>query len=205
MSINSNGLINTLITGIAPGSDTEWVSRAHTLGEQIIQLYFDGHNRVRSNTHDNHLDSEHDVLLANLYIDRAMKHHNYHFSEGSQFHKLLKAFYFIIKEADSLYIIGSFAEQTDFHYGSRLNIAGKSSWYAEMFVDKWLELYKEYPIYKNIPLYFFDQKKNKWFSLKRDLTFYSIYFDEIPKPTGKYAAVGTRSLNNDGLFAIRSL
>lgn len=193
--------MNTLVTGITSGADAEWVLKAQSMGHDIKQYYYDGVKKIRSKSHDNHhhdIETEHDNLMAVFFIELVLKNLGYD-NVSVQFNNLLKNFYYILKDVDSLYLIGKFARDSqDFHFGSRLGISGKTAFYAEMFVDIQLEKH----VTGDIPLYFFEQNEGCWYGLTSELRFVP---RNPPSPSGVYAGVGTRNINENGKYAIVSL
>ena len=209
MSIISD---NILHTGTSIGSDTAFYERALSLNEHIRLYSFDGykHTRILDNTCNKStlitLNNE-ETHEETEFIKKAMIHLNrsrpiprprptnlYELS-------LLKRDYNIIKDVNSLYLVGSFKENLD-----RLDRLGLNSPVAEMFVDKILKDNENInkPIF--LPLYFYDQSWNQWFHLmynKNVFKFIESY--NIPKTYGHYAGLGPTEITDKAKNAIANL
>jgi hypothetical protein len=99
-------------------------------------------------------------------------------------------------EAESVYAIG--------YLDAQGSITGGTAWACYVFLEKW---YASSSLVA--PLYFFDQTTEKWweprFTGEGNLPHFIKMTSLPPKPTGKYAGIGSRELLESGKKEIAKL
>ncbi len=178
--------INVCMSGGAEGADLEWGKWAATRKDSVIHYSFAGH---RTNA-----PAETVIILSAdelKVVDKKLKYANKTLKRKIPFHtytkNLLRRNAYQIEMAKSVYAISTIENNL---------VQGGTGWACQMFLDS-------LSIFDHSPLYVFDQEKNQWFVWNK-----LGYFDAIdtpPPPSGIYAAIGTRNLNDNGRNAIRKL
>ena len=197
---------NTLNTGTAVGADHAFYERSNRLNEHIHLYSFDGYKNTRIVDTDTHKiklvtlseEENHDVVN---FINKSLKCSKTNFTTYD--YNLIRRNYYIIRDSYSLYAVGYFSAEN--------LIKGFTGLTVRMFVDRYLESVDKYDHVVYLPVYFFDQDSELWYHLAYDsrsivsdrLKFVEIF--SVPKPSGKYAGVGTRSLTERGRRAIMDL
>jgi hypothetical protein len=147
--------------------------------------------------------------LCNMLLEQVSQHTGKKLPVTGYQRHLLERDYHLIKDVSSIYAVGHFELVNDGpDKPSRLRINGHTSWMMEMFLD--LLLSNDPLIHQNdcvLPLFFYSQDTCKWYTLHHTLkdNFRWISVDKIPKPSGTYAGVGSREIDNVGVNAIMKL
>lgn len=189
--------MTTLISGGADGADKVFEMCAESCKHNIV-VYKSGDTAVAEIPH-------YDAYLKYLntkYINRMYPCRN-EYVNG-----LLRRDAKIGMEADIVFVISTL--NTD-NNNSRIN--GGTAWASYTFIDKYCPI-QRYPPGTieslSIPFYLFEQNVCQWYQVSvkpsiQEIKFIPIDY-QLKIPNGvKYAGIGTRELNSNGLDAIKSL
>jgi hypothetical protein len=170
-------------TGGAIGSDEVFSEMCTKKGIDVIAWSFPGHNtksKKRINLTQEQLDEgfEH-VKIANKTLKRNI------YNLSSYVKKLLSRNWFQVKSSDAIYAIGTIQENMK-------TISGGTGWAVMQGIDN------------NKIVYIFDQNKNSWFQYNYKNGIFEKY-EGIPELTKRFAGIGTRDINENGIKAIKEL
>lgn len=180
--------MNMCLSGGAEGADIAWGIAAENAGHTVVHWSFKGHRSNATNVCV--LDDTH-LKVADMYLELANKSISRKWPTSSNFiNNLLRRNFYQIYYSDCVYAVSKFTND-----GSLLKIEGGTSWACQMYIDRWLHTDRNI---KESRLYFFDQVLEKWFTWSGTWT----EITQPPVPTGVYAGIGSRNLNNAGLKAI---
>lgn len=199
--------MSTLYSGGCEGADLYWANLALQHDHKVIHIVSNS-NKSKDEENVSYIrltkedcDLVHDKCVTiGEYLDRDFPSSEDHINE------LVYRNYYQIASIDTLYSVGFFSDNDQ--------IKGKKAWAIEMFIDRIENKYKEN---ENMPVYFFDQDDSVWYrafiadayaGLGKLYEWEECNVDEsdaVPKPNGKYAAIGTRDLRENGKQAMREL
>lgn len=193
-----------LLSGGAKGADSLWSEVAIRHGHQAINYVTSLPSR--NNMKDfpicmsgtffkltqeqlNHTD--HKVRAANEYLKRTFP------TNKTWLDNLLRRNYYQIQTADSLYAVG--------FLGFDGSVLGGTAWAVQMFIME-----------RQGHAYFFDQNRKSWFVRNRidpnyqdsnynSETLFNLKWNKInkpPVPSGTYAGIGSRDIQDSGVQAI---
>ena len=167
-------------SGGCPGSDMEWEIQGEQYGIVTIAYSFKGHKQEGKNpkilTGSELDDGFTHVLIANKVLKR------YPQGQSTYVKSLLSRNWFQVKNAESVFAIGTFKNATI--------VNGGTGWAVQMAIDN------------GKFVYFFDKEREKWsWYHPADKVF--IYTDKCPTLTENFAGIGTREINDSGKNAIR--
>jgi hypothetical protein len=172
----------TCFSGGAQGADLVWEIESIKHNIKVIAYSFDGHNTKSSNTY---------ILSANQlkegfkHIEIANKRLNRNIYNISQYVKnLISRDYYQVKNSDTIFAIGRLQTEN--------TVMGGTGYACSVAID----LKKQ--------IYLFEQNDNQWYYYDYETDRFEI-FEEIPKLTEKFAGIGTREINNNGINAIIKL
>jgi hypothetical protein len=199
--------VPTLYSGGAEGADYRFTFCALKADHAIRIASFIGHKTILPPNKPNKdivvLNfNQYKTHLADISLNNANKKLCRRVPQPGYVLKLLQRNYDQIATVSSLFAIGFF----DISNGRDdcVRIQGGTAWACQMFCDRWVDGQD-----KRIPLFFFCQTAGAWFQCQ--LKGYSVTWDRMeknvipPKPIGKYAGIGTRELNPNGMKAIDQL
>ena len=173
---------NTCFSGGAQGSDTIFELEAIKKGFNVVAYSFDGHNTKSQNTQ---------ILTSNQlkegyeHIKIANKRLNKNISNVSSYVKnLISRDWFQVKNSDTIFAIGNLATEN--------TVRGGTGWATQLAVDN------------KKPIYLFEQNDNQWYYYDYESDRFEIY-EKMPKLTEKFAGIGTREINDNGIQAIKNL
>lgn len=175
-------MIYTCFSGGAKGSDYIWESESIKHNFKVVSYSFDGHNTKSSNTlilSQNQLkEGFKHIEIANKILNRNI------FNITSYVKNLISRDWFQVKSSNSIFAVGRL--QTE-------NIVRGGTGYAvQLAVDN------------KKPIYLFEQNDNQWYYYDYESNRFEIY-EEIPKLTERFAGIGTREINDNGINAIINL
>ena len=208
------------LSGGAIGADVTWGNNALKAGHQVVHWSFEGHK-----SHD----LEHTIILDGDELEEAneyLREANQTLKRRLNFDKkhiinLLRRNWYQVKYADSVYIVGSLNEKANIYDPNkahdqkyhlindrkdRLGVNGGTAWACQMYLDRYRREKGEMKFF----MFIFDQ-------IKRSMFVYSAargcwmplrmtpYGAESYKPTGIYAAIGSRDLNEHGKTFIEKI
>lgn len=131
---------------------------------------------------------------SNDYLKRANKsvHRGWPTSDAESADSIRRDVY-LVRWCETIYCVGLFTDDA-----SLLKIAGDLAWPCQVYVDRFL--YDQEPM-DLCKLYMFDLKSECWFNWR-----YRWHrMNDVPSPTGIYAAIGTDKLTKAGRQAIEGL
>jgi len=208
------------LSGGARGADITWGNHALKKGHQVVHWSFKGHKSWdKDNTYILTPEElkESDIFLkeANVTMKRRLNLHNEHVAN------LLRRNWYQVKYVDSLYVVGSLNEKAiiydpregyskKYHLlndrKDRMGVNGGTGWACQLYLDRYRRNYGE----MDFNLTFYDQikqdifkyspKNGCWVSLNRG----SVNRD-VTTPSGIYAAIGSRDLNEHGAKFIENI
>lgn len=183
---------NILLSGGAPGADTEFGKIAAKHKHQVVHWTFKGH-KIKQKTNVYELSDEH-LKEADSYLIRANKGIIRTFPAASEHtNNLLRRNFYQVKWSESVYAVANFTDDS-----SMLKVKGGTAWACQMYADRFI--YDQEP-FSICQMYLFDQQSKKWYKWSRIWT----EIDQPPRPQGVYAGIGSRDLTPEGLAAIASL
>ena len=172
----------TCFSGGASGSDYIFSTETLKHNFKVIDYSFDGHNTKSSNVV---ILSPNQLKEGFKHIEIANKRLNRNIYNISTYIKnLISRDYYQVKSSETIFAIGKLQTEN--------TVMGGTGWAVQIAVD----LKK--------PIYFFEQNDNQWYYYDYDSDRFEIY-EEIPKLTEKFAGIGTREINDNGIKAIISL
>jgi hypothetical protein len=172
------------MSGGADGADLQWGMCAGKAGHQVIHWSFDGH---RSQAPAQELVRIPEDLLKEA--DEHLKVANKTLKRKLPFHKpwiinLLRRNYYQVGNSQSVYAVSTLKDG---------KVQGGTAWAVQMYLD----LHQDNP-----QCYVFDQDVEQWLTWSNNEW---TAIETPPPPTGVWAGVGTRDLNQAGKQAIRKL
>ena len=175
-------MIYTCYSGGANGSDFIFSSESLKHNYKVLDYSFEGHNTKSSNRFilsPNQLKEglEH-IKIANTRLNRNIN------NLSSYVKNLIARDWFQVKNSEAIFAIGSLA--------SIDTVKGGTGWATQLAVDN------------KKPVYLFEQNDNQWYYYDYESNMVQIY-EDIPKLTPKFAGIGTREINDNGIQAIKNL
>lgn len=215
---------NILCSGGAAGADVYWGDIAARHNHDVIHFSYDGHRSTASESIIYRLNTQ-ELSIADAEIKTANRTLKRRIPISKQWlYNLLRRNWYQVRDADSVYAVGYviggakirdlstafLAEKIPARKNEDiLCVKGGTSWAIQMFCDRKI----------NGNVYLYDQSRNKilltnpldykyWLDIghmKDDKII--VYSDQytIPKPSGVYAAIGTRDLNDNGRLFIEAV
>lgn len=182
---------NICLSGGAKGADSQWGMMAGRIGHQVIHWGFD---RIDSIVPEQELIILNDKQLdvADFYLRRANETLRRSYPTSNTYvNKLLKRSYYQIAWSDKLYAVGFFNDD--------YKIDGGTSWAVQMMIDMFEHHEKKFT---DNCIYFFDQRSRVWYTWNNK---WILLPSRPPVPSGIWAGIGTRKLDNFGKWEIRNL
>jgi len=169
----------TCFSGGATGSDTIWEFESIKKGFKVVSYSFEGHNTKSRNK----------VILTSKELEEGFKHIvitnqrlNRNLNNISKYVKnLISRDWFQVNSSDAVFAIGILDNNG--------NVKGGTGWAVSCAIDN------------KKPVYLFEQNDNQWYYYDYNTNYFQIY-ENIPKLTEKFAGIGTREINKNGISAI---
>lgn len=178
-------MISVCFSGGAEGADSVFNDVALSNQHSVIHYSFEGH---RCNVSDNIYRLNQDELkIADSALKKANKTLKRKIPFRSYVRNLLRRNFYQIEMVSSVYAVSTIKNG---------QISGGTAWACQMFIDR------NFSFMNKIPLFVFDQDKRQWFQYDKHEGFVAI--DKPPVPSGMYAGIGTRDLNDFGKEAIKN-
>lgn len=169
-------------SGGAAGSDMIFEIESIKRGIKVIAFSFDGHNTKSSNTlklnSKQLIEGFEHIKIANLRLNRNIN------NISTYIKKLISRDWFQVKYSDSIFAIGTIQNED--------SVMGGTGYAVSCAIDE------------KKPIYFFEQNYNQWYYYDYESNRFEIY-EQIPKLTEKFAGIGTRNINDNGVRAILKL
>ena len=129
---------------------------------------------------------------------------------------LLRRNWFQVQYAKTVYAVGTLNEKAVFldnvplqnvneRRVDRMGVDGGTAWACQMYLDRWAEDRQKHIFSFEFHLYFYDQRDNLLYSFEPYSKQWSLVQTQLERPSGIYAAIGTRDLSDDGKAFIDSL
>lgn len=169
-------------SGGAPGADTIFEVECRKKGIVVISWSFFGHNtksayRVNLNKEQLNEGFEH-VKIANITLKRNI------FRISPYVKNLLSRNWYQVKNSDAIFAVANLDGEN--------RVSGGTGWCCSMAIDN------------KKSVYVFDSNFKSWFKYNYDINKFE-KFEGIPKLTYKFAGVGSREIDDDGINAIKLL
>lgn len=194
------------------GADLLFAREAVNAGMRVTMWTFHGHNRPKLPLHvvirvlspQGIVEADSAIRIAGSRLGRTAKFKPY--TEN-----LLRRNFAITRDATTLYAVGTIAAPPPGKETNPLsvNVSGGTGWSCQMFADKYIE---DMSVGSKIilPMFLFDQGQAAWYQCfaSRDTTCTQLTWQKLTllcKPSGVFAGVGTRQLNDAGRNAIIGL
>ena len=172
----------TCYSGGASGSDLIFELESLKKGYKVVAYSFEGHNTKSNNRYiltDKELQEgfEH-IKITNKRLNRNLN------NISPYVKKLISRDWFQVNSSDTIFAIGNL-DGVD-------NVKGGTGYAVSCAIDN------------NKPIYLFEQNDNQWYYYDYETNRFEIY-EKIPILTSKFAGIGTRQINENGLNAIIKL
>lgn len=172
----------TCFSGGAIGSDYIWEAESIKHNFKVVSYSFDGHNTKSSNTFilsPNQLkEGFKQVEIANKILNRNI------YNISSYVKNLISRDWFQVKSSEAIFAIGRLQTEN--------TVRGGTGYAVQLAADN------------KKPIYLFEQNDNQWYYYDYESNRFEIY-EEAPKLTEKFAGIGTREINDNGINAIINL
>lgn len=166
----------------AVGSDYIFSSESIKKGYKVVDFSFEGHTTKSENRY---MLSSNQLKEGYKHIEIANNRLNRNIKNSSLYVKnLISRDWFQMKCSDVIFAIGTLENET--------NVRGGTGYCCACAIDN------------RKPVYLFEQNVNQWHYFDYESNSFEIY-EGIPKLTEKFAGIGTRNINDNGLNAIISL
>jgi hypothetical protein len=176
---------NICLSGGAKGADLQFGMCAGSAGHRVFHFVFPSYKSAAPVDETVTL-CEDQLLIADPFLARANETLGRKWPARNAFTaSLLRRNYYQVCEAQSLYAVAAIDEAGI--------VTGGTSWAVQMFLDRFEDDIR--------PAYVYDQEVGGWFQW--DCGWEAI--TAPPVPTGVYAGIGSRALNETGKQAIRDL
>lgn len=181
------------LSGGAKGADAQWGMNAGRAGQSVIHWSFKNHKAFAPDQEVIRLTEE-QLERADEALKKASKTLKRPWP-GSRSHNvksLLRRNWYQVQWSQSLYAVSTIKKCGKL-------VDGGTGWAVQMFLDR----FEQKAQFEPLPLFVFDQDKQFWFQWIGD-SFKKM--DQPPStPSGIWAGIGTRKLNESGKWAIRNL
>ena len=172
----------TCFSGGASGSDFIFSTESIKKSIDVIAFSFDVHNTKSNNR----------VILSDKQLKEGFKHieiannklNRNIYNISTYIKNLISRDYFQVKSSDTIFAVGRLQTENI--------VMGGTGWAVQIAIDN------------KKPIYFFEQNHNQWYYFDYESNKFEIY-ESIPKLTEKFAGIGTREINQNGIDAIKSL
>lgn len=172
----------TCYSGGANGSDTIFENEAIKKGFDVVAFSFDGHDTDSKNrlilSPKQLKDGYEHIKIANIRLNRNIS------NLSSYVKNLISRDWFQVKFSDTIFAIGMLDDIN--------NVCGGTGYAISCAIDN------------KKPIFLFEQTANQWYYYDYDSESFEIY-EDIPKLTEKFAGIGTRDINTNGINAIKKL
>lgn len=173
------------LSGGAVGADLQFGMCAGKIGHRVFHFIFPGHRSTAPADELVTLTLD-QLALADEHLHRANLTLGREWPVANPFTaKLLRRNFYQVCDAEAVYAVASFDD--DGH------VSGGTSWAVQMFLDRFNADRRN--------AFVFDQNSDGWFTW--DCGWVAI--DAPPTPSGAYAGIGSRKLQQNGKEAIRTL
>lgn len=207
------------LSGGAAGADVTWGDNAFKAGHQVVHWSYKGH-KSHDPDHTFLLDEE-ELSEANDYLIEANLTLKRKLDFKKRYIPLLQRNWYQIKYADRVYAVGSLNEKAviynphdgydqKYHITNdrkdRMGVNGGTGWACQMYLDRYRRAYGEMDFF----MMFYDQIKHELYNYSAQRGCWmpihlSAMGPIVEKPSGIYAAIGSRDLNGKGKAYIEEM
>ena len=194
-----------VISGGAEGADTAFAKQADAVGLPAIHYTFGGHAKGIKATGFQRVLTTPELEEADSRVSQANNNLGRNPTKKEYTKNLQRRNWYQIKYADSAYAVGEFQKkgnQKDYKTGNvkyikeSTQVKGATGLTVQMAIDK------------KIPVFFYEQVEKQWYKWNKGANSEFGMFTQIkspPKPTNRFAGIGTRNINPAGKQAIKTL
>lgn len=170
-------------SGGAAGADTVFEEECTKKGIPVIAWSFAGHNTKSPNKKVLSKEELKEGLEHIEIANKSLKRNIYNLSPYVK--NLLARNWFQVKNSKTIYAVGTLEDDMK-------KVRGGTGWAVQCGIDN------------KKPIYVFDQDKNIWFQWIGE-RYQFIQIDFVPKLLDRFAGIGTREINENGINAIKKL
>ena len=176
-----------VMSGGAKGADTAFAQAANEVGIPTIHYTFGQHQkgikapgfkRILSLSELEDVNS--DVEVANQTLGRKLG------NIPEYVKNLIRRNAYQVRFSDSVYAVGELSKDAK-------SVKGGTGWAAQMGIDQ------------GKPVHVFDQVRNQWYSWNSAAGRFTTIAGQPPRPSARFAGIGSRNLNKSGKKAINDL
>ncbi|KAJ4251901.1 hypothetical protein NW762_011198 [Fusarium torreyae] len=175
---------NVCLSGGADGADVEWGKCAASIGHEVIHWSFPGHSSQAPESQLVRLDDE-QLKISDEALQNAAKSLGKSLPQKPTVGRLLRRNYYQVAWSQACYAVTYFVND--------VQAPGGTVWATTMFSQLHPESRK---------LYAFDQCRDVWLQWNGESW---DLIDQPPRPSGVWAGIGARELQQNGRDAIRKL
>lgn len=200
MSDSNQDNLNVCYSGGAEGADLEWKVYAKQAGHTTIDVLPKGKPASNGTPADKNLEIQgHHSLRADAHLKLANRYLKRRYPTASTFvNNLLRRNYFIITNVDRVYAVGWLNGNPENTKTALRDIDGGTAWGCRLYITH------RFNEMRHSELYFYDQTTRRWWEYKLGDTWKAIE-NLPPKPSGRYAGIGSRKIEEWGIDAIEEL
>lgn len=181
------------LSGGAKGADAQWGMNAGRDGQSVIHWSFQGHRHFVSEQEVVRLTDE-QLIVGDTALEKASRKikRPWPGKRSKNVKSLLRRNWYQVAWSESLYAVSTIKPCGKL-------VDGGTGWAVQMFLDR----FEKKAGFEPLQCFVYDQKAEQWFQWigeefkPKDLP--------PPKPSGIWAGIGTRDLNDSGKWAIRNL
>lgn len=170
-------------SGGASGSDITWENTCKEYGIGTISYSFKNHNQESKNpyilTEEQLSEGFEQVKIVSEQLKRNIS------KISSYIKNLLSRNWFQVKNSEGIYAIGTIKKNNQ--------VDGGTGWAVQMGINL-----------KRI-VFVFEQNENLWYQFDYEKGKFIPLYDKIPNLTEKFAGIGTREINGNGIKAIKNI
>ncbi|RGP70987.1 hypothetical protein FSPOR_3674 [Fusarium sporotrichioides] len=178
---------NVCLSGGADGADMEWSNCAASVGHQVIHWSFPGHSSQAPDDQIIRLSDE-ELEISHTAIENAARALGKSPPRRPTVARLLRRNYYQVAWSEACYAVTFVSEA-----GDDAKSPGGTVWATTMFSQL-------HPGSRS--LYVFDQIRGVWLQWQGESW---VVIETPPRPTGVWAGIGARALQQNGKDAIRKL
>lgn len=177
---------NICFSGGATGADFIWGRAATEAGHRVLHFSFKGHKADSIPGQEVVILLDQQLRAADEFLQKANKIVNRNPRPKNIFvRKLLQRNFYQVQNTHRIYAVSVYSEEDEFWEGG-------TAWAIAMGM-----------VLKVPEIYVFDQVEEKWYQYMNGI--WVIHNKRLlPVPSGKYTGIGTRRLNEAGMFAIKN-
>lgn len=188
---------NLCLSGGAAGSDLQWGMCAGLLGHKVIHWSFDGHRTQAPEQEVVRLSAE-QLAKADEAVAKAAKSLKRAVPNKPWVKPLIQRNWYQVAWSNSIYAVCDYDTETD-------QLKGGTAWAIQMYLDRDIP-HNCHIFAQNVNTWMsWDDRFDGWFIHVRDYDDAKSLHVAVPQPSGIWAGVGTRDLNQNGKDAIRRL